>query len=110
MATADGQEIVITQWINNLTEEKTVQLSNGILFKSSYDICKNCTTNYMLSTDNEILTLQEISTPGNHTARSIERLDELLAIPDEIENIRDRALQDSAGEIPSSTTEFEQTH
>ncbi|MFZ2999085.1 MAG: hypothetical protein WA071_01955 [Undibacterium umbellatum] len=110
MATADGQEIVITQWINNLTEEKTVQLSNGIRFKSSYDICKNCTTNYMLSTEDEILTLQEISTPGNHTARSIERLDELLAMSDAIEDIRDRALQNTQGEIPSSTTEFAPTH
>ena len=92
MATIEGQEISITQFIDNLTEEKTVRLSNGLLFSSKYDPCTNTTTNYLLGQDADVLALQELICSGNLTQQEMDRLEDLLACPDEIEAIRDRAL------------------
>lgn len=96
MATAEGQTIGIRQITRDCEDEKIAELSNGLIFKSQFDVCKNLTVNFMFSPDGDLLSLLEVAETGNQTRNEMEKLEDLMNSHEALETLRDQALERSA--------------
>ncbi|MGZ5781575.1 MAG: hypothetical protein ACXWIN_11545, partial [Burkholderiaceae bacterium] len=63
MATVDGQQINIDRVDDDRFDVQSVHLSNGLIFRSEYDVCTNYTTSIMCSPDGDVLSSLTSSEP-----------------------------------------------
>lgn len=95
MAMVEDRSIHIREISKNLGNEIIVELSNGLTFKSQYNLCKNLTVNFLFSPDGDLLSVLELDNPGNHTQAQMEKIEDIMNSDESIEVIRDRALKHS---------------
>lgn len=95
MATIENQVIYIREVSRNSGYEICVDLSNGLIFKSQYDLCRNLTVNSLYSSEGNLLSMLELVEPGNRTQDQLLKLEDILKSDDSLELIRERALKNS---------------
>ena len=93
MATVDGQELNIEHMEIDTQDEQSVHLSNGLIFRCTYDLCSNTTTSTMYGPDGEVLSSLPAPENGNFVREYVEKMEDLLNSHESIEAQRDKALK-----------------
>lgn len=93
MATVDGQQLNIERMEIDRSDEQSLHLSNGLIFRSKYDQCSNTTISTMHSPDGSVLGSMRSPETGNFVRECLEKMEILLNSHESIEDLRDKALK-----------------